>query len=238
MEPAAKNNFNNRIALVSGGSSGIGKAITSTFSAQNATVFNADIKAPEPNSKGNFISCDITQASEIDRLFQQLHGQNSLPDILVCNAGKGITEKLTEGDPEKWRKVFDLNVLGALRLIRAFVPPMLEKGFGDVVFISSVAAGKAFTYGGIYAATKSALETIAETLRLEVLPTVRVFTVAPGVTDTGFFENTVSGFQTAGSIGYGALPPSTIAEAIVFALNQPRNISLTNLTLRPSPQPF
>jgi NADP-dependent 3-hydroxy acid dehydrogenase YdfG len=139
---------------------------------------------------------------------------------------------------KKWKQVKELNILGALRLIRAFVPPMLEKAFGEVVFISSVAAGKASPYGAIYAATKAALETIAENLRLEVLPKIRVFTIGPGVTDTNFFSNTISGSQSAEDIGFGALPPSEIAQAAMYALTRPREIAFNHLILRPSMQPF
>jgi NADP-dependent 3-hydroxy acid dehydrogenase YdfG len=160
------------------------------------------------------------------------------PDILVCCAGRGIHEKLTEGDPEKWRQIVDVNLMGALRLVRAFVPGMLAQGSGDVVFVSSVAAGQAYPYGGVYAATKTALEVVAETLRLEVLPTVRVTVVAPGVTDTAFFEHTVSGFHTAADLGYGSLAAADVADAVLYALQQPPGVSINHLTIRPVRQPF
>jgi len=199
----------------------------------------ADI-APKPESAADIFSfsCNITQAAAINQLYQDVHNAIGAPDILISNAGQGIHEKLTEGDPEKWKQVIELNLLGALRLVRAFVPGMLAAGAGDVVFLSSVSAGQAFPYGGIYAATKSALETVAETLRLETLPTVRVITIAPGVTDTNFFNNTISGFHTAEDIGYGALTPQTVADAVLYALCQPPEVSVNHITLRPSLQPF
>jgi NADP-dependent 3-hydroxy acid dehydrogenase YdfG len=228
-----------RKALVSGGHSGIGLAIAKLLAASGVITAVADI-VPASGPAAGFISfsCDITQAAAIDQLYQDVNGAIGTPDILISNAGQGIHEKLTEGDPEKWQKIIQLNLLGALRLIRAFVPGMLAAGAGDVVFLSSVSAGQAYPYGGIYAATKSALETVAETLRLETLPAVRVITIAPGVTDTGFFRNTISGFHSAEDIGYGALSPDTVAEAVHFALCQPREVSVNHITLRPSLQPF
>lgn len=228
-----------RRALISGGHSGIGLAIANKLQKAGVLTAVADI-APKPESAADIFSfsCNITQAAAINQLYQDVHNAIGAPDILISNAGQGIHEKLTEGDPEKWKQVIELNLLGALRLVRAFVPGMLAAGAGDVVFLSSVSAGQAFPYGGIYAATKSALETVAETLRLETLPTVRVITIAPGVTDTNFFNNTISGFHTAEDIGYGALTPQTVADAVLYALCQPPEVSVNHITLRPSLQPF
>jgi NADP-dependent 3-hydroxy acid dehydrogenase YdfG len=234
-----KSFLSGRKAIVSGGSSGIGLAIAKKLQQAGAQTAVADI-APMPALPESplFFSCDITQASQVRDLYKQVTQDIGHPDILVSNAGQGIHEKLAEGDPEKWQGILNLNVMGALRLVRAFVPGMLEKGFGDVVFISSVAAGQAYPYGGIYAATKSALQTIAETLRQEVMPTVRITTLAPGVTDTAFFDHTVSGFHTPQDLGYGALPPDTIADMVVYALSQPQEISVNHITIRPTRQPF
>src|SRR5690606_34492370 len=101
--------------------------------------------------------------------------------------------KLTEGDPEGWKEIMDTNLMGALYFIRLFVPEMLEQKRGNVIFVSSVAAGRGFPYGGIYAASKTALDVIAETLRLETLPLIKVTTICPGLTDTDFFSNTLGG---------------------------------------------
>ena len=174
----------------------------------------------------------------MDALFKKVQEKPGLPDILICSAGRGIHEKLTEGDPEKWRQIIETNLLGALRMVRAFVPGMQQAGHGDVVFISSVAAHQAYPYGGIYAASKAALEVVAETLRQEVLPTIRVTVVAPGVTDTAFFENTVSGVHTAKDIGYGSISPVQVADAVLYALQQPPGVSINHITVRPTGQPF
>ena len=108
-----------------------------------------------------------------------------LPGTLTLNAGKGIHETLTEGDPDKWKSVLDLNVMGVLRYIRSFVPEMISQKQGKVIFMSSVAASKPYTYGAVYSASKAAVEMIAETLRLETLPHVAVTTINAGITDIG-----------------------------------------------------
>lgn len=228
-----------RKALISGGASGIGRAIAAKLAQEEVVTAVADIDLTGEMPPGlQAYQCNVAAGADVAALFADVQTNLGSPDILICSAGRGIHEKLTEGDPEKWKAVLDTNLLGALRMIRAFVPGMLAAGFGDVVLLSSVSAGQAYTYGGVYAATKAALETIAETLRLEVLPTVRVTVIAPGVTDTAFFENTISGFYTAADIGYGAMSPETVADAVLYALRQPEGVSVNRITLRPVAQPF
>ena len=225
--------------MISGGASGIGLAIANKFAAAGAQVAIADITEVERNRENvHAFLCDVSTGKDVDTLFQLVHQQIGVPDILVCSAGRGIHEKLTEGDPEKWRQIIETNLLGSLRMVRAFTPGMLEAGHGDVVFISSVAAAQAYPYGGVYAASKAALEAVAETLRLETLPTLRVTVVAPGVTDTNFFKNTVSGFHTAEDIGFGAIAPEAVADAVLYAVSQPPGVSVGYLTVRPAAQPF
>ncbi|GAB3820007.1 SDR family oxidoreductase [Pontibacter rugosus] len=226
-------------AVISGGGSGIGRAIMEKLSAAQVTIALADLNPPAqlPDNTQSY-TCDVSNAKAIDALYAQVQQQLGTPSILICSAGRGVHEKLTEGDPEKWQHVINTNLMGTLRMIRAFVPAMLEAGEGDVIIISSVSAGQSYAYGGVYAATKTALEVVAETLRKEVLPSIRVTVVAPGVTDTAFFENTLSGSQTAESIGYGALTAEQVADAVLFALRQPPGVSLNNITLRPTAQEF
>lgn len=228
-----------RTAVVSGGGGGIGLAIAARLAAAQVATAVADIQLP-PDFPANIhpFTCDITSASAVDTLFAGVLDTLGVPDILVCSAGRGIHEKLIEGDPEKWQQVIDVNLMGVLRMVRAFVPGMLAAGKGDVVFVSSVAAGQAYAYGGIYAATKTALEVLAETLRQEVLPKVRVTVVAPGVTDTAFLANTISGCQTVETIGYGALSAEEIADAVLYALDKPRGIAVNYIRLRPVAQSF
>ncbi|WP_025607508.1 SDR family oxidoreductase [Pontibacter actiniarum] len=226
-------------AVVSGGGSGIGRAIVEKLSAAQVATAAADVHFPTdfPSSTHPF-TCDVTSGAAVDSLFADVQQQLGTPDILVCSAGQGVHEKLTEGDPEKWQHIINTNLMGTLRMIRAFVPAMQAAGTGDVVLVSSVSAGQAYPYGGVYAATKSALQVVAETLRQELLPAVRVTVVAPGVTDTAFFGNTLSGSQTVESIGYGALTAGQVADAVLYALDKPPEVSINQITLRPTAQGF
>lgn len=222
-------------ALVTGGSNGIGKAIALKLAAEKYNVVVADIIKPAyTHSNIRYISCDVSKISDVNNLFTAVQNDLGTLGILVLNAGKGIHELLTEGDPEKWQDVVNINIMGTLRCIRAFVPQMLENKKGDVVFISSVSSGKAYTYGGVYSASKAAIDMIAETLRLETEPHIRVTTVKPGTVATGFFKN-------SGREDYhpdASLSAEHIAEDVWYAINKPPGTSINTIVTRPTGQLF
>ncbi len=222
------------MAIVTGGSSGIGLAISEHLQNENFYVINADIQPPKQKNSETyiFLKCDITKAKDVAKL-SQLVQSNGEPTVLILNAGRGIHEKIREGDPEKWIQVIDLNICGTLRVLRAVLPFMHK---GHVIFMSSVSALNPYPYGAVYAGTKSALNTIAETLRLEELPDIKVTTVSPGVVKTPFFENMISGSNNVESTGWGAIHPNEIAETIIFILKQKKDIAINNITIRPSGQ--
>lgn len=226
-----------RTAIVTGAASGIGKAIAEKLCDENIGVFSVDISIPENEGK-NFFQADVSKAEDIDQLFRFVSEKNSIPEILILNAGRGIQEKLTEGDPEKWQKIINVNIMGALRCIRAFVPQMLKNKNPQVIFISSVSANQPHPYGGIYSASKTAIEIIAETLRLENHPHLKVSVVSPGIVDTNFFENQVSGNNSVEEMGMGAISAEEIAEDIWYILNKKNGTSINKIITRPLKQTF
>ncbi|MEX0721650.1 MAG: SDR family NAD(P)-dependent oxidoreductase [Balneolaceae bacterium] len=235
---AAARSFENCKAVITGGSSGIGWEITQQLREKNAVTTIVDINAPPQAYSGLFFRVDLQKPKKLDAVYDSIIEKMGTPNILVLNAGKGIHEKLTEGDPDLWEDIFRLNLFSNMRLIRAFSPDMLEQETGDIVFISSVSARKAFEYGGIYGASKAAVDMIAETLRLEVQPTLRVTTIHPGVVNTSFFENMIHGSQTPESIGWGSVQPKQVADAVMYALSQPADIALNDIVIRPAGQPL
>ena len=228
-----------KIALVTGGSNGIGQAIVKKLANIGAKVIVADLQKYEEEEAGIiFRKCDVSRKEEVADLFLWMQENVGYPDILVLNAGRGIKEKLTEGDPEKWKSILDINLMGPLRFIRAFVPKMMEKKIGHVVFISSVSANQPHPYGGVYTATKTALEVIAETLRQETFPHLKVTVVSPGIVDTDFFQNQLSGPTSMEEIGMGSIQAEEIAEDVMYALGKKNGTCINKITTRPVLQLF
>lgn len=232
-----KDAFSNKI-LITGGTSGIGAAIAKKFRDQKWKVLIADLKEPKDDNELNFCRTDVSSAKDIQGLYKCAKEKIGVPDVLVINAGKGIRERLAEGDPEKWQEVINTNLMGALRCIRAFVPEMLERKSGNVVFISSVAANQPHEYGGIYSATKTALDIIAETLRLETLPHLNITVISPGITDTKFFKNEISGDISIDELNMGSIAPEEIAEDVFYAVGKRKNTSINKIITRPVKQSF
>lgn len=228
-----------KLALITGGNSGIGAAISTKLSKAGVKVVVADISRPKEEKDNVFFrKCDISKAEDIDDLFAWISKHHGSPDFLILNAGQGIREKLSEGDPEKWQGVIHTNLMGPLRCIRAFTPGMLKKGRGNVVFISSVSANQPHPYGGIYAASKTALEVVAETLRLETLPHLNITVVSPGIVKTSFFENEISGNVSIDEMGMGHIDAEEIAEDVWYALNKTKGTSINKIVTRPTLQNF
>lgn len=228
-----------KTALITGGSNGIGLAIARKFADNNIKVAIADVKNyTGENPEILYKECDVSNGVEIDELYNWTTKNLGHPEILVINAGRGIREKLTEGDPEKWQQIINTNIMGALRPIRAFLPHMIEKKRGSVVVISSVAAGNPHPYGGIYSATKSALEVIAETLRLETIPHINVTVISPGVTNTEFFQNQMAGGHSIEELDMGMIAPEEIAEDVFYSISKKNGTSINKIITRPTAQSF
>lgn len=226
-----------KTALITGGDSGIGLAIAQKLFEEKINVAVAD-KAEAKGYPWKYKRSDLSTASQMEELYAWVKSEMGVLDILVLNAGIGIKEKLTEGDPEKWQKVIDTNIMGTLRCIRAFVPEMLQRKSGHIVFISSVSANNPHPYGGIYSASKTALDVIAETLRLETLPWLQVTVVSPGITDTDFFVNQNGNEQEIQDMGMGAINPAEIAEDVYYALTRNPNRTINRIITRPTGQAF
>lgn len=227
-----------KLALVTGGSSGIGYAIAKKLSSVGIKVIVADLSEKKEEENIIFRKCNVSEGSDVDSLFSWINDNYGPPDYLILNAGQGIQEKLTEGDPEKWQNVIHTNIMGPLRFIRAFTPDMLARKKGNVVFISSVSANQPHPYGGIYAASKTALEVIAETLRLETIPDLNVTVISPGIVDTEFYRNQISGDNSVEQMEMGAISAEEIAEDVWYALNKKQGTSINKIITRPTLQNF
>ncbi|MFC4874025.1 SDR family oxidoreductase [Negadavirga shengliensis] len=226
-------------ALITGGSSGIGKSIVKAIAELGIATINADKQPPvESHPMVSFLECDVAKAEDVQNLYNIVKSNWNIPEIMVLNAGISVHERLDEGDPEKWHQVYNTNIMGALRMIRAFAPEMKLYKSARIIFISSVAAGKIYPYGGIYSSSKIALETIAETLRVELHPDIKVTIVSPGITTTEFFNNELAGNRSLDDFPLAGLNPQDVADQIINVIRGPENLVINKIIIRPEAQEF
>jgi NADP-dependent 3-hydroxy acid dehydrogenase YdfG len=144
-------------------------------------------------------------------------------DAYFANAGFGAARGFLEESVEHWKAMIDTNVLGAALSIRASLPHFKEQNKGHYLLTSSLAGRRALP-GSLYSATKFAVTSMGEGLRQEVTETdIKVTLIEPGMVDTPFFENPVS----------GALEADDIARAVMFALTQPPHVDVNEILVRP-----
>lgn len=189
-----------KTVIITGASSGIGRETAIAFARADANLVLAarneaalvDLAAELAPivRRVLVIPTDVTQRAGVESMVQQAAKQMDSIDILVNNAGLGLNALLAEGSMTNIRRLFEVNVFGALHCIQAVVPYMKQQGSGQIINVSSVAGKIATPRNGAYAATKFALAGISDALRLELAEHgITVTTVYPGITDTPFMNN-------------------------------------------------
>ena len=187
--------------LITGCGGGIGLLSAAHFARQGDRVF-ATLRSPakarelERTRRAEslpieILTLDVLDPASVEEAVKQVEAEGGV-DILINNAGIEVRSSIEDADEEKIRLQFDTNVFGALRLIRAVLPAMRERGAGTIVNVSSIAGLVGRPYGGLYAASKHALEAISETLHLEVgVLGIRVILIEPGQYDTPLHDSYV-----------------------------------------------
>jgi NADP-dependent 3-hydroxy acid dehydrogenase YdfG len=232
-------------AIVTGASSGIGEATAEALAKEGCNVVLAARREDRLNALAVELGAlavptDVTDPAACAALVARALERFGSLDILVNNAGLGLYGSIADGDPEDWRKMFDVNVLGVLYTTRAAVRRMLERGSGDIVFVSSLAGRRVPRADGtVYAATKHALTAVAEGLRMDVHEKgVRVINVEPGLVRTEFPESSYPNAEEYyAEKEYAPLEAEDVAAAIVYALQQPPRVSVNEIMVRPTEQP-
>jgi NADP-dependent 3-hydroxy acid dehydrogenase YdfG len=236
-----------RVAVVTGASSGIGEATARLLAKEGCNVVLAArredrlIALAAELGEGTLVApTDVSDPAACAALVARTLERFGSLDILINNAGLGLYGSIAEGDPEDWRKMFDVNVLGVLYTTRAAVRQMLRQGAGDVLFVSSLAGRRVPRADGtVYAATKHAVNAIAEGLRMDVHEKgIRVLNVEPGLVRTEFPESShPSAQEYYAEKEYTPLEAEDVARAVVYALLQPPRVSVNEILVRPTEQP-
>jgi len=172
-----------KVILITGGSSGIGKAIGEYLHARDYVVYGTS-RSPAKHLHTvpfSLLKLDVTQLSAIQTVIYEIIKLEGKIDVLINNAGVGITGPIEETPSEEIKNAFETNLYGPLHLIKAVLPHMRVQGSGHIINITSIAGYMGLPYRGIYSATKGALETVTEAYRMEVKQFgVQMTNVAPG----------------------------------------------------------
>jgi NADP-dependent 3-hydroxy acid dehydrogenase YdfG len=244
-------NLNGRIALVTGASSGIGEATARAFANAGAKLAIAarrkdrlETLASEIRDRGGevlVVTADFSSEAEAQRAVKQTEEEYGRVDILVNNAGVMFLEPIIEADLGRWRRMFELNVLGLIAATQAALKGMRERSEGHIVNVASTAGRFANPMGGGYSGTKFAVVAFSEALRKEVYAdNIRVTVIEPGVVETELREHIGHpGVQQAinqWAQGMRQLQSEDIARAILYAVSQPPHVNVNEILLRPTEQ--
>src|SRR5213595_2218652 len=184
-----------RVALVSGASSGIGEAAARELATAGFTVYGTSRRAVAGEERGGvmFLPLDVTDDQSVAGAVREVLGRSGSIDVLVNNAGLGIAGAAEESSIEQARALFDTNLFGSMRMTRAVLPQMREQGSGRIINVSSVLGLVPAPFGAIYAATKHAIEGYSESLDHELREYgIRVLLVEPAYTRTSFDANAIA----------------------------------------------
>ncbi|MDP4501343.1 SDR family NAD(P)-dependent oxidoreductase [Nonomuraea turcica] len=234
-----------KTAVVTGASSGIGEATARRLAAEGYEVVAGarrrerldKLAGEEPLIRA--VTLDVTSQESVDALAASL----DRCDVLVNNAGGALgLEPVAGGRLEDWQQMYDVNVLGSLRMTQAFVPKLIESGDGVLVMLTSTAGLVSYEGGGGYCAAKHAQTSMTETLRLELVgQPVRVVEIAPGmVKSEGFAVTRFRGDEEAAARVYQGVPDplssDDVADAIAWCVTRPSHVNIDRLIIRPRAQ--
>ncbi len=229
-----------KVALVTGGSRGIGFAIAHALGAEGAAVAitgrdRTHLSAARMKLEGagpagvETLQADVRQRADVDRAVGGVAERFGGLDIVVNNAGVGLFGNVADLPPETWDEVIDTNLTGAFNVCRAAIPHLRRRGGGFIINISSLASKNAFPGGAAYSASKAGLNAFSEALMQEVrYDDIRVSCVLPGSVATGF---------SGGSEASGAdwkMSPTDVADVVMDLIrSNPRSLP-SRVELRPS----
>ncbi len=242
----------NKIALITGATSGIGKA-TATLLAKNKfdiilTGRRIDRLAQIAKEiKKQFgvqvlpLSFDVRNYEEVKKYLGNLPDDWQNIDVLVNNAGLAVgTETIDKGEIDDWNRMIDTNIKGLLYVSKLIMPLMIKRQKGHILNIASIAGKEVYLNGNVYCATKHAVDALSKAMRIDLLPhNIKVTNVAPGMIDTEFSVVRYKGNQEKADEVYKNMEPllaKDIAEIILFAVQRPAHVTLNDIVIMPTAQ--
>jgi NADP-dependent 3-hydroxy acid dehydrogenase YdfG len=234
-----------KVVLVTGASSGIGRATALRLAAAGHPVVlgarrtdRLDTLVAEIEAAGGqalAVSLDVTDAASARQFAEAALARFGRIDVVVANAGVMPLSPLAAGLVDEWDRMIDVNVRGLLHSIAATLPTMLAQGTGHVVTIASVGAFEVSPTAAVYCGTKYAARAITEGLRQESPRSVRVTTVSPGVTDSELASTITDVSAAAAMVAYRAdsVPADAIARAVAYAVDERPDVDVNEIVVRP-----
>lgn len=230
-----------RVVVVTGASSGIGRAVARRFAAGGANLVLAGRSeerlarlAAELGGTACAVRGDLTAPGEAARLVQAALDVHSRVDVLFANAGIYLAGQVAEGDPEAWAQLVDTNVTAIFRLVHATLAPMMAARSGDIVVTSSISGHQAIHWEPVYSASKHAVQAFVHGLRRQVAGYgVRVASLAPGrVVNELWGISSEAEVEEEVAAGTG-LRSEDVAEALEFMVTRPRHVTVRDLVMLP-----
>ena len=239
-----------KVIVITGASSGSGEASARLLASKGARVVlgarrtdRLETLAMEIRSAGGIadvLALDVTNLDSMQSFIDfavQLHGR---VDVLINNAGVMPLSKLEALKVDEWNRMIDVNIRGVLHGIAATLPVMQQQRAGQIINIASIGAYAVSPTAAVYCATKYAVRAISEGLRQEVGGDIRVTVIAPGVTESELADSISDegGRAEMREFRKIAIPASAIARAIAYAVDQPADVDVSELIVRPTASPF
>ncbi|HDG9396391.1 TPA: SDR family oxidoreductase [Staphylococcus aureus] len=224
-----------KIAVVTGAGSGIGEAIATLLHEEGAKVVLAGRNKDKLQNVANqlaqdsvkVVPTDVTKKEEVDELIKMAQQTFGGLDIVINSAGQMLSSKITDYQVDEWDSMIDVNIKGTLYTAKAALPNMLEQSSGHLINIASISGFEVTKSSTIYSATKAAVHTITQGLEKELAKTgVKVTSISPGMVDTAITA-------TYNPTDRKKLEPQDIAEAVLYALTQPKHVNVNEITVRP-----
>ncbi|HDD3358579.1 TPA: SDR family oxidoreductase [Staphylococcus aureus] len=224
-----------KVAVVTGAGSGIGEAIATLLHEEGVKVILAGRNKDKLQNVANqlaqdsvkVVPTDVTKKEEVDELIKIAQQTFGGLDIVINSAGQMLSSKITDYQVDEWDSMIDVNIKGTLYTAQAALPTMLEQSSGHLINISSISGFEVTKSSTIYSATKAAVHTITQGLEKELAKTgVKVTSISPGMVDTAITA-------AYNPTDRKKLEPQDIAEAVLYALTQPKHVNVNEITVRP-----
>ncbi|MCS3406440.1 SDR family oxidoreductase [Serratia sp. AKBS12] len=240
-----------KVVVITGASSGLGEATARYLAAQGAILVLAarrkerlDALVTEFVANGGqalAIEVDVARRSDVEAMIAAAVAEFSRVDVVINNAGLMAIAPLSAGKVDEWERMIDINIKGVLYGIAAALPVFERQNGGHFINISSVAGVKVFSPGGtVYSGTKFAVRAISEGLRHEVGAHIRTTTICPGAVDSElkFGSSDSDSSQFVQEFYQQAIPADSVARAVAYAIEQPAEVDINEIVLRPTQQEF